>query len=496
MVLTLALLEGLLLAVVGWSMIVFWSHTILATWIDVALLIVKGLALSACCIVSFYYNDLYDFRIVRNLGDFAARLLQSVGVAFILLAAFYTIFPKANIAGGPFVSSFLIIIGLLLPVRFISYMVMRSRPFIERVLILGRSPLSYKIIDELEAQPNVGYSVVGVVDDTLPAGDSPSPYPVLGSIHELPRILEQIRPDRIIVTLTERRGRLPVGHLLEARTRQILVEDGTDMYEQLTGKLAIEALTPSSLIFSRDFLKSRFDLAVGRAMSFLTSVVGLVTLAPLIALISLTIKLDSRGPVFFVQKRIGLGGTRFRLIKFRTMHPVTAQPSEWVRDNSDRVTRAGKWLRKFRLDEIPQFVNILFGDMNLVGPRPHPVSNFDLFIQKIPYYALRGGVRPGVTGWAQVRYGYANDLSEETEKMRYDLYYIKHLSLWLDLRILFDTVKIVLFGRGAKAADAYHVRLLPKTDDENGRAGALRAAVHASDERLIPGVEVTRRRST
>jgi lipopolysaccharide/colanic/teichoic acid biosynthesis glycosyltransferase len=142
-----------------------------------------------------------------------------------------------------------------------------------------------------------------------------------------------------------------------------------------------------------------------------------------------------------------LYGKPFRLIKFRTMRPVTGETSKWVRDNHTRITRVGKWLRKFRLDELPQVVNMLQGDMNLVGPRPHPVSNFELFIDKIPYYALRAVVRPGVTGWAQVRYGYANDLQEETEKMRYDLFYIKHLSLWLDLRILFDTLKIVLFGR-------------------------------------------------
>jgi lipopolysaccharide/colanic/teichoic acid biosynthesis glycosyltransferase len=139
------------------------------------------------------------------------------------------------------------------------------------------------------------------------------------------------------------------------------------------------------------------------------------------------------------------------------MHPTDTVPSEWVRDNSSRITRVGRWLRTFRLDELPQFVNILRGDMNLVGPRPHPGTNLALFREQIPYYAIRLAVRPGVTGWAQIRYGYANNLAEETEKMRYDLYYIKHLSLWFDLRILFDTVKIVLFGRGSKMADAYIV---------------------------------------
>jgi len=144
---------------------------------------------------------------------------------------------------------------------------------------------------------------------------------------------------------------------------------------------------------------------------------------------------------------------RFRLIKFRTMRVETKSRSEWAHDNCDRITRVGKWLRKFRLDEIPQFMNVIRGDMNLVGPRPHPVSNLELFGEGIPYYSLRSAVRPGITGWAQIRLGYANNLEEETEKMRYDLYYIKHLSFWLDLRILFDTVKTVLSGRGAQSAE-------------------------------------------
>jgi len=179
----------------------------------------------------------------------------------------------------------------------------------------------------------------------------------------------------------------------------------------------------------------------------------MIVLSPLLGLVALMIKLDSRGPVFFVQERVGMAAKRFNLIKFRTMHVVDAPPSEWACDNTERITRVGKWLRKFRLDELPQFFNVIHGDMNLVGPRPHPVSNFELFIENIPYYSLRAVVRPGITGWAQVRYGYANNLDEETEKMRYDLYYIKHLSISFDLRILFDTVKTVLFGSQAVAAD-------------------------------------------
>jgi len=455
MAVTLALLEGSTLFAAVCGAIFFWARPPLLDWINVAAVLGQALALSLCCIISFYYNNLYDLRIVRSFPEFASRLVQSFGVAFILLAVFYTVFPRTNIADGPFASSLLIIVVFLLPLRAVSYRVMRSRPFSERVLILGTSPLAHKLMKEIEAQPQFRYTIVGVADGAMPSGQPPLRYPLLGPLENLGKIIEEARPDRIIVALAERRGRLPVRQLLERGANGVVVEDSLEVYERLTGKLAIESLTPSSVIFSKHFRKSRLDLAVGRGISLVASVIGLVGLAPLLGLIALAIKLNSQGPVFFVQNRVGMYGKRFKLIKFRTMHPGNEGTSEWVQDNSDRITRVGKWLRKFRLDELPQFVNILRGDMNLVGPRPHPVSNFELFAEKIPYYALRTVVRPGVTGWAQVRYGYANNLEEEIEKMRYDLYYIKHLSLAFDLRILLDTVKIVLFGRGAKAADAY-----------------------------------------
>jgi lipopolysaccharide/colanic/teichoic acid biosynthesis glycosyltransferase len=175
----------------------------------------------------------------------------------------------------------------------------------------------------------------------------------------------------------------------------------------------------------------------------------LIVLAPFFGLIALAIKLDSRGPILFFQDRAGKNGQAFRLWKFRTMHPAEIHRSEWVQDNFDRITRLGRLLRRFRIDELPQLVNILRGEMNLVGPRPHPMINQEVFMERIAYYGLRSTVRPGVTGWAQIQYGYANNIDEETEKMRYDLYYIKNRSLRLDARILLETVGIILLGHGA-----------------------------------------------
>jgi lipopolysaccharide/colanic/teichoic acid biosynthesis glycosyltransferase len=288
--------------------------------------------------------------------------------------------------------------------------------------------------------------------------------PVVGPLQRLPEIIAELQPHRIVVALGERRGRTPVRALLEAcLPRGVIVEDAVEVYERLTGKLAIEELTPGSIVYSRRFRPSRVQRIFARAISVPVALAGLVSLSPLMALIACAVKLDSPGPVLFVQERAGLEGRPFRLLKFRTMHVTGARPSEWAGDNGHRVTRVGRWLRAARLDELPQFLNILRGDMNLVGPRPHPVTNRDLFTlvarnlseltgTAIGYYALRCIVPPGLTGWAQIRYGYANNLEQEIEKLRFDLYYVKYASPWLDLRILFRTFTALLGRRVSDGA--------------------------------------------
>jgi exopolysaccharide biosynthesis polyprenyl glycosylphosphotransferase len=456
MSLTRVLLEATLVWVSAAAGILLWGQAIPRGWVEVLTALEQAIAPSICFVVSFYYNDLYDLRIVHSFRQFALRLPQAFGVGFILLAAAYTILPDdVRVSNGAFAVSVMAVPAVLLAVRALSYGLMRHRQFLERVLILGRGPLAEKIMREVAVRPHLGYEIVGVADDATATGHSLRGYPLLGPLEHLGKIVEEIKPNRIIVALAERRARLPVRQLLEARLNGSVVEDGVDAYERVTGKIAIEALTPSNLIFSRDFKKSRLDLAMGRVASLVVAVLGLTVFSPLLVLIAIAIKLDSQGSLFFIQDRIGMNAKRFRLVKFRTMHAVDGHTSEWEADNSDRITRVGRILRKFRLDELPQFVNVIRGDMNLVGPRPHPLSNLERFVEGIPYYSLRAVVRPGITGWAQVRLGYANNLEEETEKMRYDLYYIKRLSFWLDLRILFDTVKIVFFGRGSQSADAY-----------------------------------------
>jgi exopolysaccharide biosynthesis polyprenyl glycosylphosphotransferase len=450
----LALLEGSLLfaAVIGG--IIVWGSPVLAERWGLPMLIWQALVPSFCCIVAFYYNDLYDLRIVRSFGEFASRLLQSFGVALILLAAFYTVFPAMRVSQGPLLTSLLIIVGLLVPLRAAGYSVMRHRAFADRVIILGTGPLARNLIAEIDARPHYRYAVVALADEGSAGGESILHYPLVGPLERLDKIVEELKPDRIVVALTERRGRMPMRHLLEAESQGVVVEDGLQTYETFTGKLAIETLTPSFLIFSGAFKKSRLLLAFRRVSSVAVAALGLVLALPLMILVALAIRLDSGGPVLFVDERAGRGGRPFLLLKFRTMRgqsPADVEPhSVWQRDDAARITRVGRWIRKLRLDELPQFWNILRGDMDLVGPRPEIMRNVRTMGEQIPYYSLRHVIRPGLTGWAQVRHGYSVSLEQVTEKMRYDLFYIKHMSPWLDLRILVDTVKIVLFGRGAR----------------------------------------------
>jgi exopolysaccharide biosynthesis polyprenyl glycosylphosphotransferase len=318
-----------------------------------------------------------------------------------------------------------------------------------RVLILGSGPLASTLIEEIESAGSPRYTVAGIVDDQVPERGSDDYRRWLGSTDQLGEVVERIDPAIIIVALADRRDRLPLQALLESRVSGIVVEDALDFSERLMGKLAIEAIRPSTLILSKGFRNHGAADILARAVSIVGAAIGLLLCAPLLVAIGLAVKLDSRGPMFFIQPRAGRNGRPFGLIKFRTMHPADGPTSEWVSDNVGRITRVGHYLRHFRLDELPQLVNVLHGEMNLVGPRPHPVTNQAIFMENIAYYGLRSTVRPGVTGWAQIRYGYANNLEEETEKMRYDLYYIKNRSLWLDLRIMLETVATVVFGKGA-----------------------------------------------
>jgi len=364
------------------------------------------------------------------------RALMPVSLLGIVLFAALESLPELR---TPFGIALLGTTALLFALRPIERQMRSSLQFKKRILMIGHRPIARKFLEEIERFPERGYTIIGIVEETLSDHTQRSPFLVLGTIDKLKTIVAAVKPDLIVVALSDRRGRMPVTELLELQSNGIHVEDVAEAYERITGKLPIELVTAGQLIASQRLRKSQLLKITQRVLSFTAAVILLALFAPVLGIIAVAIQIDSGGPILFRQTRLGKGCRPFRLTKFRTMKPVEQPRSEWVRDNSERITRVGKWLRRLRFDELPQLVNVIRGDMNLVGPRPHPVGNLQLFRDSIPYYALRGSIRPGITGWAQVRYHYANNLEEETEKMRYDLYYIKHMSVFMDLQIILKT---------------------------------------------------------
>ena len=268
---------------------------------------------------------------------------------------------------------------------------------------------------------------------------------------EITSIVQTGNIDRIVVALDERRGKFPIDELLSCRLRGVKVDDGVAFTEYLAGKLSVESLHPSCLIFSDGFKSSSTSKILKRIIDVSVSSFGLLAFSLVGLIIGIAIKLDSKGPIFYRQERVGEGGKTFRLLKFRSMQMnAEANGPQWAKANDDRVTRVGRIIRKLRLDEMPQMINVLKGEMSFVGPRPERPMFVERLTKGIPFYCQRHVVRPGITGWAQICYPYGASREDALEKLKYDLYYIKHISLLFDLIIIFETIKVVLFSKGAR----------------------------------------------
>jgi sugar transferase (PEP-CTERM system associated) len=332
--------------------------------------------------------------------------------------------------------------------------------FADRALIFGEGPLADLLEAEFESRPELGLRVVGRFLPTdngnhqrsyRPAAFVYAP-PDAETADDLTNTVKLLRATSIVVAMGDRRGKLPVDVLLSLKCRGLRVQDGVDVYEAITGKVPIESIRLGWLLFSPGCHASRFHLAYKRSASILVSIIGLLLSLPLLPFIILAIKLTSSGPALYRQKRVGCEGVIFYCYKFRTMRADAEADTgaTWASDDDPRITRIGKFLRMSRLDEIPQLWNVLKGDMSLVGPRPERPEFTEFLSREIPYYRLRHTVRPGITGWAQIRYKYANSLEDAREKLRYDLFYIKNMSIGLVLLVFFQTIKVILFSQGAK----------------------------------------------
>jgi len=415
-------------------------------------LILKAVLIVACVQLSLYYFDLYDLKAFRSNIELGIRLLQSLGVSSILLAFLYYLFPLLIIWRGIFLISLGFIGVVIVSWRIIYNHILKTRQFDQRIMIIGSGPLAKNIAKEIVERVDTGFKLIGFITDNPDrVGEKLVNPSIIGDQSQILDIATKERVDRIIVALEERRGKFPDAQLLECKMRGIAIEEGIHFYEHLTGRLQVESLHPSFLIFSEGFKKSKLTMWTKRVSEFALSLIGLILLSPVILVISLLIKIDSRGPVFYKQERAGERGKIFKLIKFRSMvENAEANGPVWAEQDDKRITRVGRWMRKWRLDEVPQMVNVLKGDMSFVGPRPERPFFVEKLRKEIPFYDQRYSVRPGVTGWAQIKYRYGASKEDALEKLKYDLYYIKNLSLLYDLLIIFETIKVVLFWKGAR----------------------------------------------
>jgi sugar transferase (PEP-CTERM system associated) len=401
-------------------------------------------------LVCLYYNDFYDLTVVQSAREMVVRLLQAGGAASIILAVIYFVLPAVAV-GDAFFPSLALFLMATLTWRFAFNVVIRAPRLVENILIVGTGPMAISVARTIFQQHDFACHIVGFVGDSAGA-HVPHGYPeVVGAPEEIAPIVERYGVHRIVVAVSDRRGGIPVKELVHAKLSGIRVEEATTTCERLTGKIMLESLTPSQLIFSEGFHVSRFHRIVKRTVDIVLSLVGLVLSIVPMAVTALAVWFESGRPVLYRQERVGQQGRVFTLFKFRSMR-VDAEGATpiWARQRDTRVTAVGRFIRLTRLDELPQFWNVLRGDMSFVGPRPERPYFVEMLSQEIPFYHERHAVKPGLTGWAQVKYRYGASIEDATEKLRYDLYYVKHLSIVFDLTIVFDTVKVILFGKGAQ----------------------------------------------
>jgi sugar transferase (PEP-CTERM system associated) len=403
-------------------------------------------------LLSLYINGLYDFGERLTVRQLTVALLRSFTLGALALAGVFFLIPSIQAGRGIFFIAFLFAIMAVTAWRVLLRWMLNTDKFAERVLIVGTDEKAIDIARETLSRKHLGFRVVGFLDDDPKLqGVSLLNPRVIGTTAQACQLARQHGATRVVVAALDYRGRVSMDSLLECKTSGIRVQEGSSYYEQLTGKIMVEGLRKSWLIFSDGFVVSRGVLFSKRLLDMAAASAGLILALPFMVLVAIAVKLDSPGPVFFRQERVGRARRPFMVYKFRSMRTDAEKDGPvWATQGDPRVTRVGRFIRTTRLDELPQLWNVLVGDMSLVGPRPER----DLFVQQLlevnPYYGQRLVVRPGLTGWAQIKAPYASSFEESIEKLKYDLYYIKNMSLFLDISILLSTARIVLLGRGAR----------------------------------------------
>ncbi len=423
-----------------------------AIWLGFPPILPKVTVYVVLGLLTFQIAGLYDSGLKHGRKEVAVRVMAAAAVWAILFASLAFSIPGLRLSR---LASFLgFVIGTLgvIGLRWLLSPQTTATRFRERVVFLGATPVADRLVSELETN-NPGYEILGYVDDRPPSEVvMTNGFRVLGKCSQLQQITATHRATTIVVALAERRGTFPMQEILECKLRGVRIEDWPAFYEKLTGKIVVQNLRPSWLVFSEGFSRSRLMLLGKELVDVTLSFIFLVLGWPVFLVAAIAIKLDSQGPIFFRQERVGERGRIFTLLKFRTMlkDAEALTGPVWTTDQDARITRVGRWLRKTRLDEFPQILNVLKGEMSFIGPRPERPHFVAQLQKKIPYYAQRHTIKPGITGWAQVRYRYGATIEDAEEKLQYDLYYVKNMSPFLDMLILLSSIQVVLFGKGAR----------------------------------------------
>ncbi|MEK7845815.1 MAG: TIGR03013 family XrtA/PEP-CTERM system glycosyltransferase [Nitrospinota bacterium] len=415
--------------------------------------LLKTSLITGIYIITFYYFNLYSPELFRPGRQMVIKLLQASTVGSILLFSIYFIFPDLKTWRGILLLNILILPPLFLAWRILLSKWMHVKLTSRRVLIIGSGELAKKIGGEIfNNHEEYGLRLFGFIDDDpVKLGQSIVNPGVIGGYGDITRIVNTENIDSIIVALHDRRAKLPMSALLDCKLKGVGIEEGETFNERMTGKIPLDHLKPSWVVFSDGFKSLRSKKLLKRIFDISVSTVGLIFSAPIMLITAVLIKLESKGPVMYKQPRVGEHGKEFNIYKFRSMRQdaETGTGPVWAKTNDDRITRIGKTIRKLRIDELPQLINVIKGDMSFVGPRPERAYFINKLKEVIPYYEMRNVVKPGVTGWAQIKYPYGATFNDALEKLQYDIYYIKNMSPLLDIMIFFWTIKFVLTGKVA-----------------------------------------------
>ena len=407
---------------------------------------IKIFAFTVMVLLCSHWLDLYDSARLTTKGELYFRVLMVPGVIAFLMAALSYVRPSYLIGDGSSALGLLILTLGLIGWRLGYAWLVQLPILVERVYVLGTGDRAQRVVQGLRQNPELGVEIASWT------GKLEGAITLESTAAHLMEVCRERKVHRVIVAMPDRRGAIPMPELLQLRMEGVKIEEATSWLEKISGRIEVESLYPSWLVFSQGFKRNASFIVVRRLVSLSVSLVGLILAAPLFPFIMLAIRLDSRGPIFYSQARVGKGGKVFKVVKFRTMRQdaeVLSGP-KWAGDNDPRITRVGRFLRSSRLDEIPQLWCVLKGDMAFVGPRPERPEFVEWLSKEIPFYGVRHMVRPGLTGWAQVKYKYGSTVEDAREKLQYDLYYIKNASIGLDFVIMFLTVKTVLLRRGAQ----------------------------------------------